>query len=127
MNTKEFLLQLIGVTALAVVLITLPRFVIEGWSVHTDFGWVMLLLFVLLSIFLYIIGSITARSQDKYLFHGVIMGSVLIKLVLGLSSLLLYSRKFFPMNNLYIWVFLLVYVVFTIWEVNYMSKLAKMK
>jgi ABC-type transport system involved in cytochrome bd biosynthesis fused ATPase/permease subunit len=127
MNTREFLLQLLGVTALAGAMITIPRFFIEGWSAHSNFGWVLLLLFVLLSVFLYFMGSITARSQDKYLFHGVIMGSVLIKLVLGLSSLLLYSRKFFPINNLYIWVFLLVYVVYTVWEVNYMTKLAKMK
>jgi ABC-type transport system involved in cytochrome bd biosynthesis fused ATPase/permease subunit len=127
MNTREFLLQLLGVTALVGAMITIPRFFIEGWSAHSNFGWVLLLLFVLLSVFLYFMGSITARSQDKYLFHGVIMGSVLIKLVLGLSSLLLYSRKFFPINNLYIWVFLLVYVVYTVWEVNYMTKLAKMK
>ncbi len=127
MSIKDFLIQLSAVAALAAVLIFLPGQVLTGWNTHRDFGWAMLLLFALLSAFLFFMGSITARSTNKSLFHGVVMGSVLVKLVLGLAALFIYSRKYFPINNLYIWIFLIVYIVFTVWEVKYMTRLAKLK
>jgi hypothetical protein len=87
----------------------------------------LLALFVGISIFLFSMGKYTARATDKYLFHGVIMASVFIKLIAGLTALFLYTRKYLPVNNLYIWVFLIIYVVFTSWEVAFMTRLAKTK
>jgi ABC-type transport system involved in cytochrome bd biosynthesis fused ATPase/permease subunit len=127
MSIQKFLIQLLAATILATALCWLPGYVIQGWFVHMMFMWVIIGLFVAIALVLFTLGTVTAKSPDKYLFHGVTMGSVFLKLVVGLGTLFVYDRNFVPINNFFIWIFLITYVVFTVWEVTYMTKLAKVK
>jgi hypothetical protein len=124
---RNFIIQFLGVTALAVAMVFGFMQVFVGWKTHQDFALVMLGAFAGISTFLFTLGNITAKSPDKYLFHGVIMGSVLIKLVVALGALFVYDRNYSPLNNQFIWIFLLIYVIYTAWEVRFMTELAKMK
>jgi hypothetical protein len=127
MTVRSFIFQLIGVTTLAALLLFGLNMVFDGWRTHQDFAMAMLAAFASISATLFTLGLITARSPDKYLFHGVIMGSVLLKLIIGLGGLFIYDRKFTPLNNQFIWIFLLIYAIFTVWEVKFMTELAKTK
>ena len=127
MKTGTFFTQLSLVTLGVALAVFLPEQWVEGWSAHHNFSIGIVLVFVFVSLLLFFLGRWTAASPDKYQFHGVIMASVFLKLVAGLGALFLYSREFMPSNTLFIWIFLITYVVYTVWEVTYMTRLAKMK
>jgi hypothetical protein len=127
MQTSTFFIQLIITTLIAGLALFVPSYVSTVWSYHKGFSVSIVLTFVLLSSFLFFLGKVTAKNSDKYLFHGVIMASVFIKLIVGLGALFMYSRNYTPINNYYIWIFLITYLIFTIWEVSFMTKLAKTK
>lgn len=65
------------------------------------------------------------KSGSKYAFTNLVSVSVFGKMVLALAWLLVYQKTFHPPNEWFVGVFLYLYVVYTAFEVWFMTRLAK--
>ncbi|MCB0534918.1 MAG: hypothetical protein H6574_14130 [Lewinellaceae bacterium] len=125
MTDKAFFTRLAGITAGTAVLLILLLMVLPETRVHKPFAVASVLLFVLVSIGLFYAGRSTATSTSKVAFTNLVSASVFGKMVLAVAVLFIYQQSAQPANQWFVGIFLLVYVVYTIFEVWFMTKLAK--
>ena len=118
---KYLLLVTAGCSA---VLISL-HFLLAPMQQHWALSVACILVFFLLSIGLFFAGRSTVNSTSKVAFNGLVSGSVFGKMVLAIAMLFIYQSAAKPDNQWFVGIFLFVYVVFTIFEVWFMTKLAR--
>jgi hypothetical protein len=92
---------------------------------HWKFAIVSVVLFALLCVGLYFSGANAVRSKSKVAFINLVSGSVFGKMVLAVAILFLYQRIAKPDNEWFVGIFLFCYVVFTGFEVWFMTRLAR--
>ncbi|MCF8236836.1 MAG: hypothetical protein K9I85_01660 [Saprospiraceae bacterium] len=80
--------------------------------------------FVLTSTIL-ITASRTVHHPNPFLFHGLILGSVLGKLILSLIFLFAYTRLITPSGRSFLILFFCLYIGYTIYEIKVMIKLSR--
>ncbi|MFN4079885.1 MAG: hypothetical protein ACK4NS_03200 [Saprospiraceae bacterium] len=76
---------------------------------------------------LYAAGVSAARSTNKHAFTNLISLSVFGKMALSLAFLFVYREYAKPEDSWFVGVFLAAYVAYTVFEVWFMSKLARLK
>lgn len=81
--------------------------------------------FALLSIFFYIFAKLASGSRNIYMFNNIIMATSLIKLVLCFMVIYLYHKNMQPANNYFIIPFFTLYIIYTLFELDFMGKLAR--
>ena len=86
-----------------------------------------LIFFVLLSIALFYISKKAAVHRNGMLFIYVMMFAIMIKFGFCLITLFVYNKVFTPNTNLYVLPFIGIYVIYTIFETYFMTKLGKLK
>jgi hypothetical protein len=126
MSVRTFFMQLAGITASVSAMLAILYFLIPGVQPHLYFGIASILLFVLICTGLYYWGVSAATSSSKLAFNSLISVSVFGKMVLALGFLFLYQQAAKPENTWFVGIFLICYVVYTVFEVWFMSKLARM-
>ena len=127
METNEFLSRLALVAAGAVAALGLLYYAVPGARPYGTFILATLGLFVVICLLLYYFGLRTARSANRYAFNGLISVSVFGKMVVTMLFLGLYRKVAAPENEWYVLIFLLTYAVYTVYEVWFMMRLAKLK
>ena len=83
------------------------------------------MLFALVCTGLFYAGASSARSQNKHAFTNLVSVSVFGKMVVALAALFVYQQVAVPTNQWFVGIFLWCYVVFTGFEIWFMTKLAK--
>jgi hypothetical protein len=126
MRAKSFYLNLLGLTLCVATTLGFLHFLVPAAQTHWQLSIASVLLFVLVCIGLYYAGSATAQSSDKYAFNNLISLSVFGKMVLAIAFLLLYQEVKHPQNTWFVGIFLWCYILYTGFEVWFMTKLAKM-
>lgn len=86
-----------------------------------------ILLFAVLTLVLYYLGISTANSPNKNLFLIVAVGSIFVKLVLVLLILFSYRAMYAPEGRNYLFPFISIYLVYTIFETYVLMRLSKTK
>lgn len=127
MAPSRFYTALAGTALLCAALFSLPAVLLPDWMAHWPLALITGGAFIALSIGLYIAGTQLARSSNLNAFNMMISVSVFGKMVLAIALLYLYQAAFQPQNQWFVGVFLLFYVVFTVFEVWFMTVLAKTK
>lgn len=127
MTDKTFWLRLLGVTAGAAGLLGLLYGFAPQARVHGGFMVAAVALFVLVCVGLFFAGKSAANSSSKLAFNNLVSASVFGKMVLALAVLFVYQQTAKPSNQWFVGIFLLVYVVYTIFEIWFMTKLARHK
>lgn len=84
-----------------------------------------ILFFFSFSVLIFHLGRSSAMSSDKNRFTSVVMSMIFLKLVLTLVIVLTYDRLVNKVHMHHIASFLVSYLFFTIYEVYFMSKLAR--
>ncbi len=125
MTTKDFFLRLAAITAGTTALLAILYLLVPQVQIHTGFAGVILALFVLICTGLFFAGHSAAKSSSKLAFNNLISVSVFGKIVLAVAVLFVYQQSMKPANQWFVGIFLLVYVVFTAFEVWFMTRLAK--
>ena len=125
MSIKSFLVNLVLVTAGAALLLAGLHFYAPQARMHGQFAVATIVLFVLVCGGLFFAGSSAARAQNKHAFTNLVSVSVFGKMVLAIGFLLLYQQVAKPQNEWFVGIFLLCYIVYTGFEVWFMTKLAK--
>lgn len=125
MDTKTFLRWLAAVAAMTGAALALLHFSVRAVQIHWKLAIGAVALFVLICLGLFFIARKTAHSRDKLAFNNVITLSVFGKMVASIALLFAYKKMAAPPNEWFVAIFLLTYLAFTIFEVWFMTKLAK--
>jgi len=126
MPTGQFIKSLFLIIAVCLALTSIAYF-IPLLSTHIPFSILMIALFSGLSFGVYYIGNHLANSSNKYLYNNLIIINIMIKVLMSLLGILLYVELMNPPNNWYLFIFIFIYILFTIFEVYFMTKQAKAK
>lgn len=127
MNLRPFLTLLAATTALVVLLNLILQQFFGTFVQYSSVTWWSLGLFIPLSIGMFFIGQRASSSENKMLFHNLIIITIFAKMFLSVFVLLIYKKIFHPETKNFTLPFFLVYFVFTIFETYFMVKLAQKK
>ena len=125
MTDKTFFTKLLEITVGTAVLVAILLWLLPEARVHTGFSGATLALFALVCTGLFYAGRSAASSSSKIAFTNLVSASVFGKMVLAVAALFIYQKSAQPANQWFVGIFLLVYVVYTVFEVWFMTKLAK--
>jgi hypothetical protein len=125
MPPSSFYKILALVTAGTAALLAALHFVAPPAQPHWKFSIAALGVFALVCIGLYYAGSSTARSHNKHAFTNLVSVSVFGKMVLAMAALFMYQQIAQPQNQWFVGIFLWCYLVYTAFEVWFMTKLAR--
>jgi hypothetical protein len=126
MDRHRFYLQLGIITLSLLGVLILLRF-FRVLSPSFLFSVISLAFFVLLSAGMYFLAIRAAVSKDKNAFSRLIMGFTFGKMFLTVILVVVYKKLANPESGFFLIPFFLIYIVFTIFETNFMTKLGKIK
>ena len=125
MNPRSFFQNLFIIALGTSVLLAALHFLAPQAQLHWKFSIGAVMLFSLVCIGLFYAGTSAAGSKNKFAFTNLVTVSVFGKMVLAMAALFVYQQVAMPTNQWFVGIFLLCYVVFTAFEVWFMTKLAK--
>ncbi len=125
MSPNSFFLSLLYISAGAAIGLIGLHFLAPQAREHWQFSIASVLLFALVCIGLFYAGASSARSKNKHAFTNLVSVSVFGKMVVVLTALFLYREVMAPANIWFVGIILYCYVIFTAFEVWFMTKLAK--
>lgn len=94
---------------------------------YTDIGWYAAVIFSVLSVAVYMLTNVIADTEKKSLFLQLIMMNMLFKLVLSVLIVFIYYKHMQPSDGIFVVPFIVVYVIFTVFETYFMNEQAKAK
>lgn len=124
MTTKQFYVYLSWVTVAAGCTLLLISELMQFTSGY--FPFIGLMFFLLFSILIFHLGRAAATSTDKNRFTSVVMSMIFLKLVLTIIIVLGFDKLVAKVQLHHIISFLISYLFFTVYEVFFMSKLARL-
>ena len=125
MTLRQFLVQL-GVLSLIIAgLLFISGNISASWSANNLIGYYLQVIYIGLFLPTYLVARKASQSTNKQLFTGIIMLSVLLKLALSIAVVVWYHKVFKPQGPLFLLPFFLVYIIYTIFESQFMIKLGK--
>jgi len=124
MTQRQFYLQLLLVSALtAVALFFINQ--LPALAAYASLSWLSVAFFIFLSIGMYYAGRRSALSDNKHHFTNTIMGFTMGKMMLSILLILGYLKLAEPETKLFILPFFGVYLVYTIFETYFMTRLGR--
>ena len=124
MSQRSFYTSLVLVSlfsAIVVFLLTL----LPALQSSRAFSLFSILVFIWLSIAMYRYGIISAKSEDRNAFTSVVMGFIVAKMLLCLGLIIAYIQVIQPPTRFFIYPFLIIYLIYTIFETFFMMKISK--
>jgi len=126
MQSKVFFLYLAYTTLAVSAMLALLHTLLPQTQAYWKLSMASVLLFVAVCAVLFFAGQSAAASKNKLAFNNLITISVFGKMVLSVLFLFLYREMEKPTDNWFVGIFLFCYVVYTGFEVWFMTRLAKM-
>lgn len=127
MHKKTFYTGLLITTGLS-ILLSSPFFLfLKGAEAHLPFIIFAALAFAAFCISLFRISFAASQNPKGSLFIQVVMISVFLKMLLSLALVIGYKKLCPDTDNLFIGPFIVLYVVFTVFEVIFMDRLGRQK
>lgn len=124
MTEKAFYTQLFYVTLISVGLL-IPCYMFLPIRPFMALGIIGLIFFVMLSIFVFKLSLKIVDSKDLNAFTRLIMYNLMIKLFMSIFIVLIYYKVVEPGEPLFILPFILIYLIFTIFEAMFLSRQAR--
>jgi len=125
MNSSIFFKWLAVVTLVTASVLAGLHFALPEARPHWKFAIISLVLFVMVCLGLFFAGKNAVRGKSKAAFINLVSGSVFGKMVLAIAVLFLYQRITKPENEWFVGIFLTCYVIYTGFEVWFMTRLAR--
>lgn len=125
MTFPQFLVQLGIVCISTTIILSIFHFAFPPLLPYENFSWICLAAFMIYSVSLFILAKSTSASENKNLFTGVMMLSSLSKILFSIILVLVYSKMTQPQSSWFLLPFFTNYLIFTILEVNFMSKVGR--
>ncbi len=99
------------------------QLVISGLRPFMDLSIYALLLFSLFALAIYFISIKFIYHSNKYLFGNIILISTFVKILLSMATIFTYYYFKSPESKLFILPFLVVYLIFTIFETIFLVQI----
>lgn len=125
MESSVFFKWLVIVTILLITLILALSF-LDPFEDILPISYASLAFFVILSIAVFYLGHAAAKSSDKNKLTQLIIALVFFKLFSCLLIIIVYDQIFQPKSNHYVIPFFLIYIVFTVFEVNMLTRAGRL-
>lgn len=126
MKHRNFFTQLTIVSLISLLLLfflnKLPQF-----APFQAFSYLSCISFILFSVLMYFLAFRATSSSDKNLFLQQVLLTTSLKMVLCIFVIVGYFKLAEPSSKMYAIPFLIVYLIFTIFETYFMMKLSKVK
>ena len=126
MENKQFYVRLALLSVIVAGLLLAQRWVPDLYE-HQLINWVFLLFFIVFTILTYFAAQRAAKSPNLNTYTSVILGAIFGKLFFTIIILITYNELMAPSSNLFILPFFLIYFLFTIFELQFLIKLGKLK
>lgn len=124
MKLKSFLIQLL-VTSLCAFLILIIGFQFEGMESHGSFLGFALMAFVSVCLLTFHLARKISTLQNKNAFTQFTLGHTFMKMFLLVAIVIVYKLKISTGGSIFIWPFIGMYIIFTIFETHFLLKLAR--
>ena len=126
---KLFLLFIKKLGVLFLILTPVLVFVhsFENQQKTVDLSLISIFVFTVLSILLFLMLQRSVKSPNRQLFISYTMLNTLVKMVLSITLLVTYKKVVHPSDASFIIPFLVIYVIFTIFETKFMLQIANQK
>ncbi len=92
-----------------------------------NLGILGIVLFTVLSLIVFYVCKRTLRSKDKYLFIRIIIINVIIKILACFVLVAVYYKYTMPESRFFILPFLMVYLIFTVFETHFLLVQSKVE
>ena len=125
MQSRTFFLYLGYLTLAASFLLALLHGLLPETRIYWKLSMASVLLFVSVCTGLFFAGRNAAGSSNKLAFNNLITVSVFGKMALSVLFFFFFQQMAKPTDNWFVGIFLFCYVVFTVFEVWFMTVLAK--
>jgi len=126
MKHQTFFIQLGVLTLVLAMLLFGIRSFFDFPFLDSLFG-VSSLFFILFNIILFFLAKKVATSEDKYAFSRLALGAMVLKMFLLVAVILTYDQIVQPKSKYFIFIFILIYIPYTIFETHIMMRLSKEK
>ena len=126
MSTSKFfslLLMTIGILVLIMYFISLNEKIYE----YIDIAYYAIPSFTLLSIGIFFLTEYLEKQPNKGMLLNLVIINVMFKFLIAIAVVLIYYKLRNPENGIFVLPFIIVYVIFTIFETYFMSLQAKSK
>ena len=110
------------------VLIFILGILFSGIGKNQPILWIYILgmaTFVLISLIIFLYAYNTSSSDNLFSFNNVVVASFIFKLLLSIVVIMLYERTFQVKGKVHLFHFILVYLIYTAYEVYFLTKLAR--
>ena len=125
MPLSKFLFSLLATIILSLIAYYIFE-VISKTDAYFDLSYYSIILFTLISLVFYLIGTKATKSENKYLFIHIIVYNIIVKMVFSVLLVFVYVKLLEPSNKMFIVPFILVYLIFTIFETYFLSVLSRL-
>ena len=125
MTHSSFLYSLFGVSIFSVTLSLLQQF-IPAFAPFLSISWITIASFTVLTIIMYLISFQSLKSENTGRFLSLFMGFTMLKMVFAVAIIVLYQHFSNPESNLFVFPFFLLYLIYTSYEIWFMTKLGRM-
>jgi len=127
MTPKQFFAGLAITTSIQIAISLILVWWITPLENHIPFICATIAAMIIFCIMLYGAAKIYARSTFTRLYIQLIMLAVFLKMLLCLALIIGYTKGFQPVDNSFIWPFLMIYLFSTIYEVIFLEKVGREK
>ncbi len=127
MSPRNFFVGLGLTTLLQLAVSLLLVWTITALKAHIGFIVVTILALLIFCIMMYIAARVLANSKLTRLYIQLIMIAVFLKMLVCLALVVGYKKEFNPVDNSFIWPFLVIYLSSTIYEVIFLEKVGRQK
>ncbi len=124
MNTKQFITSLLIITLTVVLIVHLMSYMVL-LADYANLGTMSILLFASICVVMYVFASRSAKKNQSTAFINIFMLSTLLKMLFSVILIAIYYKTQLPNSKFFIVPFFVVYAIYTIFEVWFMSKLTK--
>lgn len=126
MTTANFWKLLGGTILIATGCLLLLDWALPESDAISQFTMICMGVFVAINVLAFFLGTGAAKSDNKYRFIHLMMILILAKMMICVALVLIYVRMGQPATKLFVIPFLTIYVVFTVFEIYVLQKVARL-
>ncbi len=124
----KFFFAGLGIMCLVQVILTWLMITMNSAiKAHVGFILTTMIAMVVFCCMMYLGARIIVNNKQSKLFIQLIMIAVFLKMLVCLALIIGYKNGYNPMDDSFIWPFLMVYITTTIYEVIFLDKVARRK
>ncbi len=124
MDSTKFI-SIFSFTLLFVGVILYSLSLTDEFGDYVDIGWYGVLMFSVISIYFYVATERLEDTEKKYKFINLTMTNMVAKMILSAGLVTVYYITKTPGDGKFIVPFIIVYVIFTVFETYFMNDQAK--